>query len=100
MCLAIPGKVVDVASEEPLFASAIVEFGGVRRRVNMACVPEAKPGDYVMVHAGLAISRVDEQEAVRTLETLEQLALSEEPDGSAAGRASGASSLFQEPFTP
>ena len=57
--------------------SAIVEFGGVRREVSMACVPDAAEGDYVMVHAGIAISRVDADEAARVLETLRELDLDE-----------------------
>jgi hydrogenase expression/formation protein HypC len=78
MCLAIPGKVVELRSAEPPFASALVEFGGIRREVSIACVPDAVEGDYVMVHAGIAISRVDSEEAARVLETLRQLELDDE----------------------
>jgi len=67
MCLGIPGRVVDWLDRDPLFARAEVEFGGVRREVHMACAMEAKVGDYVIVHAGIAIGRVDEQEAARAL---------------------------------
>ena len=77
MCLAIPGKVVEWLQPEPPFASAVIEFGGIRREVNMACVPEAAAGDYVMVHAGIAISRVDADEAARVLQTLQELDLGE-----------------------
>jgi hydrogenase expression/formation protein HypC len=77
MCLAIPGKVVSLQSAEPPFASAIVEFGGIRREVSVACLPEADQGDYVLVHAGVAISRVDPVEAARVLETLRQLGVDE-----------------------
>lgn len=79
MCLAVPGKIVERITNDPPFASAVVEFGGVRREVSIACVPEAAEGDYVMVHAGIAISRVDADEAARVLETLRELDL-EEPD--------------------
>ncbi len=87
MCLAVPGKVVELSADEPLFASAVVEFGGVRRRVSMACVPEAVVGDYVMVHAGIAISRVNQQEAARAIESLGQLEVEEEQAGDATGGA-------------
>ena len=78
MCLAVPGLVIEVVETDPPFTSAIVEFGGVRRRVSLACVPEAGQGDYVLVHAGVAISRVDADEAARVLEALEQLDLNED----------------------
>jgi len=77
MCLAVPGKIVQLMEAAPPFSSAIVEFGGVRREVSVACVPEASEGDYVMVHAGIAISRVNAEEAARVLQTLEELDLDE-----------------------
>ena len=77
MCLAVPGKIVELLAAEPPFASAVVEFGGIRRAVSMACVPDAAEGEYVMVHAGIAISRVDALEAARVLETLRELDLDE-----------------------
>lgn len=77
MCLAVPGKIVELRETEPPFASAVVEFGGVRREVSVACVPEAGEGDFVMVHAGIAISRVNADEAARVLETLRELDLDE-----------------------
>ena len=64
---------MELKSVDPLFASAIVEFGGIRREVSVACVPDAAQGDYVMVHAGIAISRVDAVEAARVLQTLREL---------------------------
>lgn len=67
MCLGVPGRVVDWLDRDPLFARAEVEFGGVRREVHMACAMEAEIGDYVIVHAGIAIGRIDEQEAARAL---------------------------------
>jgi hydrogenase expression/formation protein HypC len=65
MCLGVPGLLVErqAASEE--LASGIVEFAGIRRRVCLACVPDAQPGDYVLVHAGIAISTIDATEAQR-----------------------------------
>lgn len=77
MCLAVPGQVVEWIEREPPFAEAAVEFGGVRRRVSMACVPEADCGDFVLVHAGIAISRIDPAEAARVLQTLDELDLAE-----------------------
>jgi hydrogenase expression/formation protein HypC len=56
--------------DDPLFGCAEVEFGGIRREVQMACVRSAKVGDYVIVHAGIAICIVDEKEAQQTLEQL------------------------------
>ncbi len=73
MCLAIPGQIVEFQQGEPPFTTATVEFAGVRRQVAMDCVPEARPGDYVLVHAGIAISRIDHDEALRVLETLDEL---------------------------
>lgn len=73
MCLAIPGKVVRWLDREPLFARAEVEFAGVRRVCHMSCVPEAEVGEFVIVHAGVAITRVDQAEAERVLKELRGL---------------------------
>lgn len=73
MCLGIPGKVVRWIEREALFARAEVEFDGIRRVCNMACVTEAAEGDYVIVHAGIAISRVDPEEARRVFDELAAL---------------------------
>ena len=81
MCLAIPGRVVRWHQREPLFAEASVEFAGIQRRVNMACVPETQEGEFVLVHAGVAIARIDEVEAQRTLATLQELDLLRETGG-------------------
>jgi hydrogenase expression/formation protein HypC len=78
MCLAIPGMVVEVVDAEPPFNSALVEFAGVRRQVSLACVPEAGVGDYVLVHAGVAISQINAVEAAKVLRDLEQIDFSEE----------------------
>ena len=80
MCLAVPGKVVSWLECEGPFARAAVEFGAVRREVGMQCVPEAALGDYVLVHAGIAITRVDAERASRILETLRELRLEDEQD--------------------
>jgi hydrogenase expression/formation protein HypC len=72
MCLAIPGKVLEVAEIGPL-RSARVQFGGIVRQVSLNFVPEAGLGDYVMVHVGFAISKVDAAEAERTYKLLEEM---------------------------
>ncbi|HWT78741.1 MAG TPA: HypC/HybG/HupF family hydrogenase formation chaperone [Candidatus Methylomirabilis sp.] len=73
MCLAVPGKLLSVEGEDPLVRTGKVSFGGILKEVNLTCVPEAKVGDYVIVHAGLAISVLDEEEATRTLEYLQEI---------------------------
>lgn len=72
MCLAIPGKVLSV--EEGPGRLAKVQFGGITRTASLDLVPEAGIGDYVLVHVGFAISKIDEEEARKTMEALEQLA--------------------------
>jgi hydrogenase expression/formation protein HypC len=72
MCLAVPGKLLSIAGEDVLRAGA-VSFGGITKQVNLAYVPEAKVGDYVIVHVGFAISIVDESEAKQTFEYLKQM---------------------------
>jgi hydrogenase expression/formation protein HypC len=72
MCLAIPGKIVS-AEGEALERTGRVDFGGVTREINLAYVPEAAIGEYVIVHAGFAISRMDEDEARETLDYLRQI---------------------------
>jgi hydrogenase expression/formation protein HypC len=69
MCLGIPGRVVDIRDEAGL-PMGRVDFGGVRKEACLAYVPETQVGDYVIVHVGFAISRVDEDEALKTLEIL------------------------------
>jgi hydrogenase expression/formation protein HypC len=73
MCLGVPGKVIRWIDRAEPFALAEVEFGGVCREVGMDCVTDAVEGDYVIVHAGLAISRIDADEAQRTLAMLAEL---------------------------
>lgn len=73
MCLAVPGRIESIEGEQPFQRTAQVSFGGVKRRVSLAYVPEAQIGDYVLVHVGFAISVVDEAEARRTLDYLREL---------------------------
>jgi hydrogenase expression/formation protein HypC len=72
MCLAIPGRIVTIVDEQGL-RMGDVDFGGVTRKVCLAYVPEALVGDYAIVHAGFAISRVDKREAARTLELAREI---------------------------
>ena len=72
MCLAVPGKIVEVR-ENGGVRMASVDFGGIQREACLEYLPEAVPGDYVMVHVGFAISRVDPEEAARTLEYLREM---------------------------
>lgn len=70
MCLAVPGQVVSIAGDDPLFRTGKVNFGGVMREVSLAYVPEVQIGDYVIVHVGFALSKVDETAAQQTLDDL------------------------------
>jgi len=73
MCLAIPGKIVRLLQEEPFRRTGKVDFGGILKEVNLSYVPEAGVGDYVIVHVGFAISRVEESEARKVFEYLAEL---------------------------
>lgn len=73
MCLAVPGKLLEITDAGDLSRTGRVDFGGMTREVSLALVPEAVPGDYVVVHVGMALSRVDEAEARQTLEYLRQI---------------------------
>jgi len=73
MCLAVPGKIINI-EENPLGVNmGKVSFGGIVKEACLAFTPEAQVGDYVIVHAGFAISRLDEEEAQQTLEALAEL---------------------------
>lgn len=73
MCLAIPGKLIEVFNQDPAFRSGKVDFGGIVKEVNLACVPEARINDYVIVHVGFAISILDEEEAKEVFLYLAQI---------------------------
>jgi hydrogenase expression/formation protein HypC len=73
MCLAIPGKITAIEGDDPLVRMAKVSFGGIVKQVSLAFLPEAELGDYVLVHVGVAISRLDEAEALEQLEYLRQI---------------------------
>lgn len=78
MCLAVPGKVISVEGVDPAFRHGNVDFCGVRRRVNLAFTPEVVPGDFVLVHVGFSLTRIDEEEAARTYQYLAQIGALEE----------------------
>jgi hydrogenase expression/formation protein HypC len=72
MCLAVPGKILEVIRDAPLARLGKVDFEGVRKEINLSFVPEAGAGDYVLVHVGFAIARLDEREAARVFEYLKR----------------------------
>jgi hydrogenase expression/formation protein HypC len=71
MCLAIPARVVDVPSPD----TAVIDVGGVQKRISLALVDGVQPGDYVIVHVGYALTRLDPEEAERTLATFAEAGL-------------------------
>jgi len=73
MCLAIPGQLQTISGDDVFSRSGNVSFGGVVREVNLAYVPQAVVGDYVMVHVGFALSVVDADEAAQVFEYLNQM---------------------------
>ena len=73
MCLAVPGRVLSVEGTDPLRRTGRVDFAGIVKEVNLSCVPEAGIGDWVLVHVGLAIGRVDEAEARKVFEYLKEM---------------------------
>ena len=83
MCLAVPGKVVEILGDGELRMGK-VDFSGVQRQACLAYVPEVELGDYVLVHVGFAISRIDEQAAQETLQALAEIGALEEAEGERA----------------
>jgi hydrogenase expression/formation protein HypC len=73
MCLAIPGKVINISGDDSLTRMGKVDFSGVVKPASLAYVPEVRVGDYVIVHAGFALSQVDEAEAQKIFEYLKQM---------------------------
>ncbi len=81
MCLSIPGKLIEIVSEiDKTFRIGKVDFEGIIKEVNLAMVPEAKIGDYVLVHVGTAISIVDEEEAKETFDLIKRMGEIDELD--------------------
>lgn len=72
MCLAIPGKIISIEEpSETVFQIGKVSFSGITKKINLSLVPEAKIGDHVLVHVGVAVSVIDEEEAKKTMDFLE-----------------------------
>ena len=83
MCLAVPGKIIEICEQGDLLM-AKVDFGGIFREVCLNYVPEAKVGEYCVIHVGFAISLLDEKEAMETIDLLKQIANLEEELGTDA----------------
>ena len=79
MCLAVPGRIESISGDDPIVRMAKVSFGGVVKDVSLAYVPEAVVGDYVIVHVGFALNRLDEDEARKVFEILNELEIEEPP---------------------
>ena len=73
MCLAVPGQIIEIIGDDPFLRSAKVSFAGVIKLISLACTPEARLGDFVLVHVGVAISTVDPKEAGETLQYLKTM---------------------------
>ncbi len=73
MCLAVPGQILSISDTNPLMRMGKVSFGGIVKEINLAYVPEAVVGDYVIVHVGFAISTIDAQEAQRVFDYLHEM---------------------------
>ena len=73
MCLAIPGLLLSMSGDDPIMRVGQVKFGGIIKEVSLAYAPEAKVGDYVIVHVGFAISTLNEAEANRVFEYLREM---------------------------
>lgn len=73
MCLAIPGKVETITGDDPITRMGRINFGGVIKEASLAYVPEVNVGDYVIVHVGFALSKVDEDEAQKVFDYLKQM---------------------------
>jgi hydrogenase expression/formation protein HypC len=86
MCLAVPGKVLTIAGDDPVMRVARVDFGGIVKEISLAYTPEALVGGYVLVHVGFAITVIDEGEANRVFRYLEEIADLEEELGAKAER--------------
>ena len=76
MCLAVPGKILSISGGDELTRCGRIDFGGVVKETSLVYVPEARTGDYVLVHVGFALAVIDEAEAARVFELLQKL---EEP---------------------
>ena len=102
MCLAVPGKILEINGEDPYFRTGRVSFGGIIKQVSLACVPEARVDDYVLVHVGMALSVVDEKEAAEVFTYLKAMGELEDlatPSGGVTNFAATSSHLYVNPGT-
>lgn len=95
MCLAVPGKVLSVAEQDGT-TMAQVDFGGVRKQVCLAYIPDITVGEYVIVHVGFAIQRLDEASAMETLATFKKLGILDEEFGDGFEIAARQAGVLQE----
>lgn len=73
MCLAVPGKVISISGDDPLYRTGKVDFGGIIKEVSLAYIPDVQVGEYVIVHVGVALSKVDAAEAKQVFDYLDQM---------------------------
>ncbi len=73
MCLAVPGKIINISGNDPLSRMGQIDFSGISKEISLAYLPEAKLDDYVIVHAGFAISLIDEEDAKESLNAFQEL---------------------------
>lgn len=73
MCLGIPGKIISISGDDPLYLQGKIDFSGIQKEISLAYVPEAQVGDYVIVHAGFALNLIDEQEAAQIFDYLREM---------------------------
>ena len=73
MCLAVPGRILSLAGDDPLMRVGRVDVGGIVKEINLAFVPEARVGEYVLVHVGFALPVIDESEAVQVFAHLREM---------------------------
>ncbi len=97
MCLAIPGRISSISGDDPLTRMGKVDFGGILKEASLAYVPEAQVGDYVIVHVGFAISRVDEAEANKVFEYLREMQELSELEAGATETGAGKGAKPREP---
>jgi hydrogenase expression/formation protein HypC len=98
MCLAVPGRVLEVEEKDGT-KMAEVDFGGVRKSVCLEYIPDVQVGEYVVVHVGFAIQRLDEQSAMETLSNFEKLGILEEEFGDGFALAAKQAGLADEEVT-
>lgn len=97
MCLAIPGKITTITGGDPLTRMGKIDFGGILKEASLAYVPEANVGDYVIVHVGFAISRLDEEEASKVFEYLREMEDLSELEENKANVSQGGGQAHQPP---